>query len=55
MEGYSEAVRFIADQLDQVKHRRMVIEGDRFIFLSRNINDFLTLGDGGQRLIDNFE
>src|SRR6202522_1351878 len=55
MEGHGETVSFVTNQLDQVQHRRMVVENDRFTFLSEHINDFFALSNRSQRLIDNFE
>ena len=55
MEGHGKAVGFVANQLHQVQHRRMVIEHDRFIFLPVHVDDFFALGDRRQRLIDDLE
>src|SRR3954447_2736960 len=54
MEGHSEAVRLVADHLDQVEHWRMVIEGDGIFLLAVNVENFLALGDCRQRLVDDF-
>src|ERR1019366_5083809 len=35
-----------------MQHGRMVVENYRFVLLSIHIDNFLALGDGGQRLID---
>src|SRR5207248_4218562 len=55
VEGHGEAVSFIADELYQVQNGRMVIEGDRVIFLAADIDDFFALGNCGYRLVDDFK
>ena len=52
MESYGEAVGFVADELDQMQDRRVMVEDDRFAFLSVDVDDFFALGDRGQRLVD---
>src|SRR5271154_7554850 len=55
MEGNGEAMRFIADQLHQMQHRRMVIENYGLALLPVDVDDFFALGYGSQGLIDYFE
>ena len=55
MEGDREAVSFVADQLHQVQHRRVMIERDRLALLAVDVNNLLALGDRRQRLVDNLE
>src|ERR1035438_2570035 len=50
MERHSESMGFIADQLNQVEHRGMMVEHDGIVFLPVNVNDFFALGDGSERL-----
>src|ERR1700690_323423 len=55
MEGYRKTVGLVANELNQMQDRRMVIKHDRIIFLPVDVDDFLALGDRGQRLVDNFQ
>src|SRR5208283_5318417 len=55
MEGYGEAMGFVADHLHQVQDGRMMVENYRVVFLSVDVDDLFSLGDGGERLVDNFE
>src|SRR5208283_4625535 len=55
MEGYGETVGFVADLLHEMQDRRMMVENNRIIFLAVDVNDFFSLGDGGERLVDDFE
>jgi len=55
MEGYSEAVGLVANELDQVQDRRMMIERDRIFLLSVNVENLFAFGDGGQGLVDDLE
>ena len=55
MKGDGEAVRFVANLLDQVQQRRMLVQADGFVFLSEDEEDFFLLGDGGDGLVDDFE
>ena len=55
MEGDRKAVSFVADQLHQVQYRRVMIERDRFVLLAVDIDNFFTLGDRGQRLVDDLQ
>src|SRR5207237_3749762 len=55
VEGHSEAMGFVSNKLDQVKHRVVVIECDRIIFLSTDINNLFALGNGSKRLIDDLQ
>jgi hypothetical protein len=47
MEGYSEAVGFVANHLHQMQDGRMMVENDRIIFLAVDVDDLFSLGDGG--------
>ena len=38
-----------------MQHRRMMVENDGIVFLSVDVNDLFALGDGGERLVDDFE
>src|SRR5271168_100869 len=55
MEGYGEAMGLVPNQLNQVQHGRVMIERDRIFLLSVNIENLLSLGDGRQRLVNDFE
>src|SRR5438105_10211546 len=55
VEGHSEAMGFVSNKLDQMQHRVVVIECDRIIFLSADVNDFFALGDGSEWLIDDLQ
>ena len=55
MESHSKAVRLVADQLHQMQHRRMMVKSDRFTLLPIDINNFLPLGNRGQRLVDDLK
>src|SRR5271166_1395612 len=55
MEGHGEAMGFVADQLNQMQHRRMMIERNRILLLSVDIENLLALSDGGEWLVDNLE
>jgi len=46
MEGYSKAVSLIADELNQVKYGRVMIERNRIFFLPVNVENLFALGDG---------
>ncbi len=50
-----EAVAFVADHLHEMQYRRVAVEDDWFVFLSVDVDDFLSLGDGGERLVDDAE
>ena len=50
-----EAMGFVADQLHQVQHRRVMIEGERIVLLPEHVDDFFAFRDGGQRLVDDAE
>ncbi len=47
MEGYSKAMRFVADHLHQMQYGRMMVENDGLIFLPEDVDDFFALRDGG--------
>src|SRR5262245_12993490 len=53
MKGDGEAMRFIANLLNEMKNRRMAIEDDGFVFLAVDKKNFFFLGDARERLIDN--
>ena len=55
VEGHGKTVGFIADQLNQMQYRRVMVECDRFVFLPIDVDDFLALGDRGQRLVDDLQ
>ena len=55
MEGDSKAMRFVADELDELENGRMAVELNRVLFLAEDVEDFLAFGDGGQGLIDDAE
>src|ERR1019366_9246678 len=55
MEGYGEAMGFVADHLHQMQDGRMMVENYGVVFLSMDIDDFFSLGDRGQGLVDDFE
>src|SRR5580658_3983716 len=55
MESQGETVSFVADELDQVQHRRMVVERDRIFFLSIDVENLFALGDSCERLINDLE
>src|ERR1017187_6290735 len=55
MEGYGEAMGFVADHLHQMQDGRMMVENYGVVFLSIDIDDFFSLGDRGQGLVDDFE
>src|SRR5215470_20207357 len=52
VKGHSEAVGLIANQLDQVQDRRVMIEGNRIALLAVDVENFFALGNGGERLVD---
>ena len=47
VEGYGEAMGFVANHLDQMQNGRMMIENYGVVFLSVHIDDFFALGYGG--------
>ena len=55
MEGYGEAMGFVADHLHQMQDGRMMVENDGVVLLSVDVDDFFSLSDRGQRLVDDFE
>ena len=52
---HGEAVRFIANLLDQMKDRGVVFQPDGLILLPEDVNDFFLLGNAGDGLVDDFE
>ena len=52
MKGHGEAVRLVANLLDQVQYGRVMIENHRLILAAEDIEDFLFFGDAGHGLID---
>src|SRR5215469_91233 len=50
-----EAVCLIADLLNQMQNRRMMLQDNRFVFLAQDKENFLSLRDAGHRLIDDLE
>src|SRR5580704_1408400 len=55
MKGYSEAMGFIANELNQVQYGRVMIERDRIFLLSIDVENFFALRDRGQRLVNNLQ
>ena len=55
MKSHRETMRFIANLLDQMQDRRMMIENDRFALAAVNVNDLLPFGDAGERRRQNAE
>src|SRR5579863_137423 len=55
MECDGEAMSFIANQLNQMQHRRVMIERDGIFLLAVDVEKLLALGDGRQRLVDDLE
>ncbi len=50
-----EAVAFVADELDEMQHRRAAVEDDGLVFVAVEINYFFALCNGGQRLASQAE
>jgi len=55
VEGDRKPMRFVANLLDQLKHRRVAVENDRLILAPEDIKNFLFLRDAGHRLIDDLQ
>lgn len=55
VEGYGEAMRFVADLLDEMKDRRMMFENEGLIFLSEDVQNFFFFGDAGHGLVDDLQ
>jgi hypothetical protein len=55
MKTHSEAVRFIANLLDEMKDRRVALQPNGLILLAEDINNFFLLGNAGDRLVDDFQ
>ena len=51
----SEAVRLVADLLDEVQNRRVMFENNRLVFLSEDVQNFFFLCDARERLIDDLQ
>ena len=45
VEGHGKAVRFVANELNQMQHRRVMIERDRILLLAVDIENLFALGD----------
>ena len=45
VEGYSEAVRLVADELDEMEHGIVMVEHNRIILLAADVNDFFALSN----------
>jgi hypothetical protein len=45
-----EAMALVSDELNEMQDGRAAVEDDGVVFLAVEIDDFLALGDGGQRL-----
>jgi hypothetical protein len=52
---HGEAVRFIANLLDQVKDRGMMLQPYRLILLAEDIDNLFLLGNARDRLVDDFK
>ena len=55
VERYCEAVRLVADELNQVQYWRVAGKDYGFVFLSVDVDDFFFLGDRGQRKIGDLQ
>jgi len=55
MKADRETMRFVANLLDQMKHRGVAIENARFVFLAENVKNLVFLGDAGHGLIDDLQ
>ncbi len=44
-----ETVALVADELDQMQHRRMAVEDHRLLLVAVEVDDLFALGDGSQR------
>ena len=45
-----EAMALVADELDEVQHRRAAVEDDGLVFVAVEVDDLFLFRDGGQRL-----
>ena len=52
VEGDRKAVGLVADLLDHAQNRIEAVQADRIVLLAEDVDRFLALGDGGQRLGD---
>ena len=52
MEGDSEAMRFIANLLDQMQDGRVAFQNNRLIFSPQNVKNLFFFRDAGERLIN---
>jgi len=48
--GDGEAVRFVANALDEMQDRRAAVEDDGLVLLAVEVDDFFALGNGGEGL-----
>jgi hypothetical protein len=55
MKTHGEAVRFIADLLDEMKDRGVMFQPDGLILLAEDKNNLFLFGNAGDGLIDDFE
>src|SRR5579864_1304168 len=55
MESDSEAMGFVANQLHKMQDRTVMVEDNGFVFLPAHVDNFFTLGNSRQRLIDNLQ
>ena len=55
VESDREAMRFVADLLHQMKHRRVMVEHDGIALAAQHVQDFFLLGDRRQWLIDDLD
>src|SRR5260370_13937459 len=50
-----EAMRFVANLLDEVQHRRVALQNAGFVFLPQNVQNLFLLRYAGHRLIDDLQ
>ena len=50
-----EAMGFVTDLLDQMKHGRVTIENNWFALLAEDVKNLFFFGDAGERLIDDLQ
>ncbi len=55
VERHREAVRLVADLLDEVQHGRVALQNDGLIFLAQHVKNFLFFRDAGYGLIDDLQ
>src|SRR5215472_3367671 len=55
VESDGEAMRFVANLLDQMQYGGVALQNDGFVLLAENEEDLVFLGDAGHGLIDDLE